>query len=804
MSSSCEVAPDTFDGMAATERYDYTSVIRRSRDETESHITSLTTLAGRYMVEEAHALFEELQADLSSIKIQSDAVDELWCTLDWQRYILALWVQQIEKKSRVSQRRWVDIKESWEVIIQTTVSLNLKYASPSIIHQRPTYTAGTQSITFSKVLYGNQEDSLLADDEIILMESVLQATEREAWTSTLFHERAFTGLIQSAIDDLLTTQTQIESQEQQKSGIESSEFEEFIEGLEKQIKILIALSPAEEQEEIYMALDRALRTALLRSNVGECIRYLQLYHSLISAWPLHHNTLAVGIECIFHERVQERFDRIISHPYDSAMPQYFPFTLKDLEDMLALGANIRGEIQGRQDCSLWRAASSNNWQFFKALVHAGAPYTMEPWLQRSPLHAAAETGNLDIIAFLLNSEKFCHQINIDHHDIADRTALHVAAEKCNEGVIKVLLQQPGIDANPRVDGTYTPFLFAVEADAEPSKKYASIKTFLRSKRLDFNVWTSTMENALHLAAMSRNATLKIIVRHIKGINDQDWNGMTPLHHAVKSNSKPNIDILLSHGADPTISDGMGFTPLLLACRERYLGPMELLLGLSESLKNQCPDRIRGFQTSYQPEHSSPMALILRDYEYTGKRRCAHIGLALSIILAAKPDLEMRNETGQSVLNNVIASIDESALLKLLQAGADVNSQDNDGRTPLNRLMRSFWFPSLEKVELLLEWGAEIGLKDKGGEAAVTADLASRQTKLSDVIEKHTRKKARAQQQNNLRALAKQTEDYVKRQKQRATKRNGPQASSNPFAILPVEETESMEEETIDSVLTEIK
>ena len=802
MSSSCEVAPNTVDGMAATERYDYTSVIRRSRDEPESHITSLTTLAGRYMVEEAHALFEELQADLSSIKIQSDAVDELWCTLDWQRYILALWVHQIEKRSLVSQRRWVEIKESWEIIIQTTLSMNLKYSSPSSITQRPTYTADTQSLTFGKVLYGNREDSLLAEDDMIVMESVLQATEREAWTSTLFHERAFTGLIESALDDFSTTHSSIESQEQRNSDIESSEFEGFIEALEKQIKILIALSLAEEQEEIYMALDRALRTALLKSNVGECTRHLQLYHSLISAWPLNNDTLAVGIECIFHHRVQEHFGRIISCQYDSSWPQYFPFSLKDLEDILALGANIRGKVQHRQDCSLWTAASANNCPFFKALVDAGAPYTIEPELQRSPLHAAAEAGNLDIIAFLLNSEKHCLQININHHDRDNRTALHEAAKGCNEGVIKVLLQQPGIDVNPRDYLGYTPFLLAVKADAYPSYKYAHIKAFLRSKRVDFNARLNTT-NALHLAAMSRNATLKIIIRHVKGINDHDRGRKTPLHYAVECNSKPNVDILLSHGADPTVSDHNGFTPLLLACSKQSLGPMELLLSLPESLRYQCPEQIQGFQFFYQSKFS-PVTLVLRDYEYAGKRKREHIGLALRIILAAKPDLEMRNEIGQSVLNDVIEFIDESPLLELLQAGADVNSRDNDGRTPLHRLMRGYECPDHEKVKLLLKWGAEIGLKGKDGEAAVTADLASRQTKLLDVIEKHTREKAKVQQQNNLRVLAKQTEAYVKKQKQRATTRNRPQTSSNPFAVLPVEETESMEEETIDSVLTDIK
>lgn len=796
MSSFSETTPYSVDESAATDRQDHASLPRRSRDKlAENHIPSLTALAGLCLVTEAYDFFEELQADLSSIKIQGDDVDELWCTLDWQRYVLGLWAMQIKKSSCVPERNWVAIKESWEVIIQTTVSLNLSYAHPSDSHQRPNCEDNTESLAFGKIFQDDWYDSILNEDEMTLVDSILQATDEEEWSTPFFHERAFTGLIESIMDDLAKSCSSVQLQEQRRSGIESTRFKGFIKVLDKEIKNLIILSTAEKQEEVYMGLDRAWRTVLLRSitNVDTSIRYHQFYHSLMSAWPFNNDTLTIGIEIIFQERVQELFGHLICCSYDSSRPQSFPYTVKQLEDILALGGDVRGEVKGRRDCVLWIAATLNNYDFFKALVHAGAPYTMEPDLEESPLQAAAKAGNIDIVAFLLNSEQHFLRININHQDIHDRTALHEAAENCHESVIKVLLQQPGIDVNPRNYAGYTPFLLAVQASANLPKKYASIKILLRDKRVDCNVRARGSVNAVHLAARSRDATLKMIIRHVKGINDQNEYEKTPLHYAVECNSKPNVEILLAHGADPTVTDNTGYTPLLRACDKLHLGPMKLLLSHPESLKRLSPELTEERQWRRMTDiHPSPVTLVLSDYPFASTGKRAHIILALRAILAAKPDLETRNDIGQSVLNYVIESVDECVVLELLRAGADVNSRDDDGRTPLHRFMRSDSSHSPEKVELLLEWGADIGLKDKDGQAPVPADWVSRHKKLLKVIEDRTREKAEAQQQENLRVLAEQTKAYAKKQKQRETTRNRPQASSNPFAVLPVEGMESTE------------
>ena len=787
--------------LASMDKQNHVSLPHRSKDKPEDgNVKSLRTLAGLYLVNEGYAFFEELQADLSSIKIEGDDADWLWCMLDWQRYILGLWDQQLKKRSRLSERSWGYVKESWEVIIQTTVSMNLSYASPSSINQRQTVKADTGNLAFGKTLCGNSRDnryeSLLAEDEMVLVDSIIRATEEEECTTPFSHEKAFTRLIESTMDDLASTYSTVQFQEQRRSGMTSSKFKEFIEVLDKETKNLIALSPLEEQEEFYMALDRTFRTALLESNVNvrTRIRYLQFYHSLISGWPFSNETLAMGIECVFQKQVQKLFSKLISSSYDSSRPESFPYTMKHLENLLALGADVRGQVKGRQDCSLWVAASSNNWPYFKALFDKGAPYTMDPDFDCSPLQAAAGAENLDIVAFLLGSEQQYLQINVNHADSNGRTALHEAAQKCNESVIKVLLQQPAINVNPRDYTQHTPFLHSVEAETSHPKKYASVKMLLRDKRVDCNVRGFNSANALHLAAMSRDATLKIIIRHVKGINDQDDSGDTPLHYAVKCNSKPNLDILLSHGADPTVSSSIGFTPLLLACEKLHLGPMELLLSLPGSLNSQCP-RLTGAHcyTSHPTErHCSPVIVVLLYYGEAGRRKRAHLILALRTILAAKPDLEIRNDDGQSVLNHLIPSVDDDVALELLQAGADVNSQDNDGRTPLHRLMSSDMPRFRQKLELLLKWGADIGLKDKDGQVAVSSNWiwTSREKKLLERMENRRKEEAMVLLQKKI--VAKQTKANAKNQKQEATRRIRAQASKNPFSILSVEGTESRE------------
>ncbi|KAG7005388.1 hypothetical protein G7Y79_00020g049160 [Physcia stellaris] len=789
-------------------------------------LASLTVLCGRHLVQEASLFFEELQADLSSINIEGDNVDELWCLLDWHRYILAVWTQNALDTSNTSEKKFMNIKEGWEVILEATISLNIRYAFPSNKHQR---SASTTRLSFKKSLHDLQDYVDVTEQDQEIVDSIILATCEQAWATPLFHEAVFSGLIDSVMHNIAETEPCVKIEMQRRPSIQSVDFMQFIQVLHEEIKLLIASSPAEEQDGLYETLWRTFIIALSNNAKNET-RYFHFYHSLISSWPMNDQALQLELDQIFQERVQELFGHMISPSKSERCLNPTPYRVEDLQEIIALGADVRGEVYGRTDCTLWTAAGSElTIDLFKALVHAGAPYKTERNSNSSPLQAAAGAGNIDIVAFLLAREQHHLNIDINARNIEGTTALHAAAKSCCERVIDILFQQPNIDVNLQDRYGCTPFLRTVEAtDAKPSAKYAAIKRFIRNKSVDCNRASDDSIhrpiNALHLAAMLRDATLRIIVKNVRGVNAQAYSGDTPLHRAVECNSKTNIEILLKHGADPRIVGKHGWTPLQLACEKLYLGPMELLTSLPHCLDDQCPVPINLYYGS--KEHWSPVTFVLRDIHDAGKRKLAHIRLALKCLLAAKPDLEVYDSKGCSVLNSVVKIINTDMLKDLLQAGADVhsrdakgrsvlnravhrvsgasfclllkfrpdvNSRDDTGRTPLHRLFR-YYHVDEEKAIMLLERGADPDIQDSNGGAAVPVDWerrnGHRHESLVEVLRKHRVKK---EQDRKLQELSQQTKAFVLKQKQQEDRKRKPHSDSNPFSILAVEGEETLED-----------
>ena len=88
-------------------------------------------------------------------------------------------------------------------------------------------------------------------------------------------------------------------------------------------------------------------------------------------------------------------------------------------------------------------------EFVKVLLRAGAKASQGSLeLGRSPIHGAAQTGNVEMLSLL-----FWHQKNqADVNSIVTsngRTALHISVENIQEDCVRFLLRLPGIDVNVR-------------------------------------------------------------------------------------------------------------------------------------------------------------------------------------------------------------------------------------------------------------------------------------------------------------------------------------------------------------------
>jgi len=81
---------------------------------------------------------------------------------------------------------------------------------------------------------------------------------------------------------------------------------------------------------------------------------------------------------------------------------------------------------------------------------------------------------------------------------------------------------------------------------------------------------------------------------------------------------------------------------------------------------------------------------------------------MDIILQHNPDLNKRDEDGQTILHVSTLDGNRKAMEHILKAGVDINAMDNTGRTALH-FMCAQEDPSM--TNLLLTWGADYNLAD---------------------------------------------------------------------------------------------
>ena len=98
---------------------------------------------------------------------------------------------------------------------------------------------------------------------------------------------------------------------------------------------------------------------------------------------------------------------------------------------------------------------------------------------------------------------------------------------------------------------------------------------------------------------------------------------------------------------------------------------------------------------------------------------------MKILLDAGANVNSQTNDGKTVLNLVASKIDcehTGSIKELIDAGADVNKGDNRGRTPL---MQAAYYKRLRTVKLLIESGANINTNDNNGNTALSLARESR-------------------------------------------------------------------------------
>jgi ankyrin repeat protein len=274
------------------------------------------------------------------------------------------------------------------------------------------------------------------------------------------------------------------------------------------------------------------------------------------------------------------------------------------------------------------------------------------------LHLVASIGLAKIVRLLLEQEG----VDANSKDRYNRTPLWIAAFSGHEAVVQILLEHEGVDADSKDSDGQTPLSWAAENGHE-----AVVRLLLEQEGVDVDSKDNGGRTPLSWAVSGgHEAMVRLLLEH-KGVDaaSKDWYNWTPLSWATFSGHEAMVRLLLEReGVDADSKDQYGQTSLWVAAANGHEAVVKLLLereGVDANSKDRC-NRTPLWVAAFGG-HEAVVQMLLE-----------HEGV----------DADSKNSDGQTPLSRAAESGYEAVVQLLLErGGVDVDSKDNDGRTPLS-------------------------------------------------------------------------------------------------------------------------
>ena len=191
-----------------------------------------------------------------------------------------------------------------------------------------------------------------------------------------------------------------------------------------------------------------------------------------------------------------------------------------------------------------------------------APPTARDRVGRTPLHVAAETGDVATIDRLLQAGADVNvQLRSDEKLSSEwgNTPLHSAARDGQAAAVALLLDR-GANINARNDRGVTPL--------HRSIAHPEVTQLLLARGASIDATDNQGRTALHWAANDpQSKSVEVLLAGGRAIvNARDVDGQTALHRAAHGGNLPAVQALLAAGADINAADKTGVTALHLAAR----------------------------------------------------------------------------------------------------------------------------------------------------------------------------------------------------------------------------------------------
>ncbi|KAF0287606.1 Tankyrase-1 [Amphibalanus amphitrite] len=383
---------------------------------------------------------------------------------------------------------------------------------------------------------------------------------------------------------------------------------------------------------------------------------------------------------------------------------------------------------GRKSTPLHLASGYNRTRIVNILLQNGADVHAKDKGGLVPLHNACSYGHYEVTELLVK-----HGAHVNATDLWQFTPLHEAASKMRLEVCSLLLchgadptllnchSKTAMDAAPTRELQHRlAYEFKGHSLLEASRQAdpARVKKFLSSDSVNFK-HPHTGDTPLHAAVSSpfvkRKAVADLLVRRGAALNEKNKELLTPLHVATDCNHADAVELLLKHGAKVNALDSHGQTALHRAAQDGCVAMCRLLLSYGIDATIVSLQGCTAAQVATEPVQKMLLdepgvASTSLEYQLLESSKAGDLDVVRRLVTAHPHLVNCRDLDGRhSTPLHFAAGYNRVPVVDfLLDHGADVHAKDKGGLVPLHNACS---YGHYEVTELLVKHGANVNVAD---------------------------------------------------------------------------------------------
>ena len=362
----------------------------------------------------------------------------------------------------------------------------------------------------------------------------------------------------------------------------------------------------------------------------------------------------------------------------------------------------------------------------------------------TPLHFAAQAGQIDIVEFLI-----AKGADVNAENLSGVTPLQFAADKAHKEIAELLIEK-GADVSLHLAARLGD-LPRVKSSVEDGA--------------DVNAEDVRGDTPLHIAAAKgHKEVVELLITKGANVNAKNNEGQTPIDIALEQNHKDIVALLLEKGAEFSIhiaaylgdidrtkrfietgvsvdveSGPAKRTPLYLAVKNKHKDVAKLLIDKGANVSSihllyyACWYGYRDFVELFIQKGAEANS---KNWGESPSHYAVWGGHAdiLELLLAKGADANAKDTGGWSLLHYTAGSGSMDMTKILLDKDVDVNAKENEcGQTPLHRAAEE---GHIAVAELLIANGADLNAKDNQSRTSLWLAKDKGHTEIVELLKKH--------------------------------------------------------------------